>query len=355
MFYPPPIDALTWGTWFKLICGASFQHLPAIRSLSLVYTLAGADCIDVAADPAVISAARDGIAAAMETARSRDKHLPDRPFLMVSLNDAEDPHFRKAEFDPDRCPVDCSRPCAAICPAHAIDSQGVIEEKCYGCGRCLPICPIGLIITHDRLATPSSILPYLESGAIDAIEIHTQVGHLDDFQRLWQLLAPAASHLKLLAISCPDDPELIPYLQSLYQTIVGADRPAPLPFQLLWQTDGRPMSGDIGAGTTHAAIKLGEKVLKANLPGYVQLAGGTNHYTVPKLRELGLLPPTTAPKHIHGVAYGSYARVLLSPILDRLDVETTHPGRLEAHPDLLQQAVATATKLVGQIKIGAKL
>ncbi len=50
--------------------------------------------------------------------------------------------------------------------------------------------PDRLIITHDRLATPSSILPYLESGEIDAIEIHTQVGHLNDFQRLWQLLCP---------------------------------------------------------------------------------------------------------------------------------------------------------------------
>jgi hypothetical protein len=169
------------------------------------------------------------------------------------------------------------------------------------------------------------------------------------------VLAPAAYHLQLLAISCPDDPELIPYLTSLYRTISDTYYPESLPFKLLWQTDGRPMSGDIGAGTTHAAIKLGEKVLTANLPGYVQLAGGTNHYTVPKLRELGLLPPTTAPTYINGVAYGSYARVLLSPILDRLDAQTSNPGRLESHPDLLHQAVATATELVEQIKIGARV
>jgi hypothetical protein len=110
------------------------------------------------------------------------------------------------------------------------------------------------------------------------------------------------------------------------------------------------MSGDIGAGTTHAAIKLGEKVLAANLPGYVQLAGGTNHYTVPKLRERQLLPPTSSDKHIHGIAYGSYARVLLTSILDELAARADNPGKLEAHPDLLSSALSIAYKLVGQLK-----
>lgn len=38
----------------------SAQDLPAVRNLAVVYTLAGADCIDVAADEAVIEAARCG-------------------------------------------------------------------------------------------------------------------------------------------------------------------------------------------------------------------------------------------------------------------------------------------------------
>ena len=59
-----PFHSLKSGHWFKLICGASYQNLPAIRSLALAYTLAGADCIDVAADPAVITAAIEGIEAA---------------------------------------------------------------------------------------------------------------------------------------------------------------------------------------------------------------------------------------------------------------------------------------------------
>jgi Fe-S-cluster-containing hydrogenase component 2 len=345
--YPSPADSLVRGTWFKLICGASFGHLPAIRSLAIAYTLAGADCIDVAADLAVISAATDGIKVANKLAQT--DRSSDRPWLMVSLNDGTDPHFRKAEFDSTQCPADCARPCERICPADAISQQGVIDSRCYGCGRCLPICPLGLITTRDRAATPSSIFPALAAGEIDAIEIHTQTGHLDDFMRLWSILAPVAHQLKLLAISCPDSSELIPYLRSIHATISATYYPRPLPFTLLWQTDGRPMSGDIGAGTTHAAIKLGEKVLGAQLPGYVQLAGGTNHYTVPKLRERQLLPPTST-NHIHGVAYGSYARVLLSSMLDELDVRTDEPGKLEHHPDLLSSAVAIARELVGQLK-----
>jgi Fe-S-cluster-containing hydrogenase component 2 len=361
VIYPSPLNSLTRGTWFKLICGASFGHLPAIRNLAIAYTLAGADCIDVAADLAVIAAAKDGIRIAQKLTRTIDNRgdpVADIPWLMVSLNDGTDPHFRKAQFEPAQCPIDCPRPCERICPADAIDRQGVIDSRCYGCGRCLPICPLGLITTRDRTATPSSILPYLTAeDGIDAIEIHTQPGHLDDFRQLWNVLAPVAHHLKLLAISCPDSNELIAYLRSIHATIAATYHPRSLPFALLWQTDGRPMSGDIGAGTTHAAIKLGEKVLGAKLPGYVQLAGGTNHYTVPKLRERHLLPSPASTEHVHGVAYGSYARGLLSPILDRLDALDDNPGKLEAHPELLSSAVAIADELVGQLKglTGTKL
>jgi hypothetical protein len=136
------------------------------------------------------------------------------------------------------------------------------------------------------------------------------------------------------------------------------------------------MSGDIGDGTTLAAIKLGQKVLASGLPGYVQLAGGTNSYTVAKLRELELLkrgregerergknsPPypfTSSPphpSHISGIAYGSYARVLLSPILNRLEqmqmdkASVMATVRLEEQPELLWQAVALADSLVSQLK-----
>jgi hypothetical protein len=121
------------------------------------------------------------------------------------------------------------------------------------------------------------------STGVDAVEIHTQVGRLTEFKRLWQAISPWADRLKVVAISCPDGENLTDYLHALYDLI------APINSALIWQTDGRPMSGDIGDGTTHAAVKLAQKVLAAKLPGYVQLAGGTNSYTVAKLKAMGLL------------------------------------------------------------------
>jgi Fe-S-cluster-containing hydrogenase component 2 len=375
-----PLNSLKQGHWFKLICGASFQHLPAVRNLTLAYTLAGADCIDVAADPAAIAAAKEALQVASEIqAQTQNRRFGGKglPWLMVSLNDGEDPHFRKAEFNPAECPVDCWRPCEKICPAEAIVFQGageglsgVIDQRCYGCGRCLPVCPSQLIYTRSYVSAPAAIAPLILQSGADAIEIHTQVGRETDFARLWSTITPWVDRLKLIAISCPDGDGLIDYLRTLYQII------SPLPCPLIWQTDGRPMSGDIGTGATRAAVKLGQKVLAARLPGYVQLAGGTNAHTVSKLRAAKLLlehgKNLSIPdaQYIAGIAYGSYARVLLAPILEQLETmqidrakaipaavassaataQIPQLTQLEAVPELLWEAVSLAHSLVSQLK-----
>lgn len=378
--YYQPLNSLKSGHWFKLICGASFQHLPAVRNLTLAYTLAGADCIDVAADPAAIAAAKEALQVASKIqAQTQNPRLGGKglPWLMVSLNDGEDPHFRKAEFNPAECPADCWRPCEKICPAEAIvfsgtgkGFAGVIDQRCYGCGRCLPVCPSQLIYTRSYVSAPAAIAPLILQSGVDALEIHTQVGRETDFARLWSSINPWVGELKLIAISCPDGDGLIDYLRTLYQII------SPLSCPLIWQTDGRPMSGDIGTGATRAAVKLGQKVLAAGLPGYVQLAGGTNAHTVTKLRASGMIREhrenlliPDAP-HIAGIAYGSYARALLSPILEQLEkmqvdralaipvaiapsaASAQIPGltQLEAFPELLWQAVSLAHSLVSQLK-----
>ncbi|WP_413467357.1 Light dependent period protein LdpA domain-containing protein [Pleurocapsa sp. FMAR1] len=381
------------GSWFKLICGASYQHLPAVRSLAVAYSLAGADCIDVAADPAVIAAAIEGIEVAQKLQQktqllveqnnydsqafsltptpnpqpliSKDhsaKTLVASPWLMVSINDEEDPHFRKAEFDATLCPQDCPQPCVQLCPAEAIDLNkgGILDSLCYGCGRCLPICPQELITTRSHVSNVKSVVSWVQSLKIDAIEIHTQVGHYEDFKRVWTDLAPIVGQLKLLAISCTDAPDVLNYWRSLYELIT------PLPCPLIWQTDGRSMSGDIGKGTTHAAIAFAQKVLQAKLPGYVQLAGGTNSYTVDKLKQSKMLRQQNSSlfKSVAGVAYGSYARAILAPVLNQLETTelqniqsnlTNKPMnqlnlKLEQNIDLLEQAVTTASELVDQIK-----
>nr|WP_242517599.1 LdpA C-terminal domain-containing domain [Leptolyngbya sp. LK] len=296
------------------------------------------------------------------------------PLLMVSFSDGEDPHFRKAQFDPTRCPADCSRPCEAICPAAAIAftpaTAGVIEERCYGCGRCLPVCPIQQIATVTRATAPEAIAATLLEQ-VDAIEIHTQVGRYDSFMTLWATLQPHLHHLSVISISCPEQAGAIDYLWQLYEAI------QPLPLPLIWQTDGRPMSGDIGRGTTHTTLRYARRMLQSGPPGYVQLAGGTNAHTAEKLPALALeqgseraasaAGPMTAPAlrpTLGGVAFGSFARRLLSPLLedeatvprfgsavDRDERPSCDDSESLASSMLwLRQAVQLATSLVAPIK-----
>jgi Fe-S-cluster-containing hydrogenase component 2 len=364
-----PLQSLQTGRWVKLICGASYQDMPAIRCLAMLYTLAGVDCIDVAADPAVIAAAQGGVQDAQRLAsrfQIGDCSLSgEKPWLMVSLNDSEDPHFRKAYFDATHCPPDCSRPCEAVCPTeaiqfHALKVGGVISDLCYGCGRCIPICPVSNIEAHFHQANTRSLS---EVQHFDAIEIHTHIGQQAAFAQLWESLATVRPKLQLVSVSCPGGPGLESYLKDLY-TIM-----APLPIPLIWQTDGRPMSGDLGKGTTHAAIQLAQRVLQLGLPGFVQLAGGTNHYTVEKLAELNLLGadalvsargddgagggyPNGA---IAGIAYGSYARKLVMPMLDNLEQEVQtylQTDGIQAIPaeSSLMKGLQQAQQLVGKLK-----
>ncbi|GAA6623924.1 hypothetical protein NUACC26_097490 [Scytonema sp. NUACC26] len=115
----------------------------------------------------------------------------------------------------------------------------------------------------------------------------------------------------------------------------------------------------------------------------MQLAGGTNSYTVAKLRAMGLLrglgtrnwglgneKVSQSPianrqspianrqsPSIAGIAYGSYARVLLLPILEELEQREVIQAnvkismRLEEEPFLLWQAVKLADSLVSQLKL----
>ena len=377
-----PLKSLKEGRWFKLICGASYHHLPAIRNLALAYGLAGADCIDVAADPAVVEAVIEAFQV-ISRFRQTEKLKPstetnssaELPLLMVSFSDGEDPHFRKAVFDAETCPTDCPRPCETICPASAIAfntlTSGVIEDRCYGCGRCLPVCPIQHIQTVTKATAIEAIAPQL-LNKVDAVELHTQVGRYDAFMALWNIIRPYLGNLKLISVSCPDGNEVIDYLWQVYRGI------QPMTIPVIWQTDGRSMSGDIGKGTTHATIKFAKRMLQAGPPGYVQLAGGTNAHTVSKLQELQsvrttktIFPPGctqeigNAQPIFGGIAYGSYARHLMSPLLDRLlaiqpesasafenspKVPNHATNHLEIFPAYLTQAVNLAQSLVSPLK-----
>ena len=303
-----PHDALRRGHWVKLICGASNQDLPAIADLCAVYGAAGIDCVDVAADPAVVRAARQGL-------QWLDQLGMARPWLMVSVSDGRDAHFRKAWFDPARCPADCPRPCQRVCPAEAIAAVGAVDERrCYGCGRCLPSCPLGLIEERDHRLSSDAIAELLASMRPDAVEVHTAPGRGEAFDTLLAQLAVAGVPLKRLAVSCGlEGHALTPAAlgQELWQRHSSLRRWG---FSPLWQLDGRPMSGDVGAGTARVAVQLWRWMQPLAPPGPLQLAGGTNASTVQLLR------PEERPA---GVAFGGMARRLLMPLIHEAQAQGT--------------------------------
>ncbi|MFM7393242.1 MAG: LdpA C-terminal domain-containing domain [Cyanobium sp.] len=314
----------------KLIAGASNQDLASIEDLAGIYALAGVHCIDVAADAAVVAAARRGMAWAGARGAAR-------PWLMVSLSDGLDPHFRKAWFNPDRCPPACPRPCERVCPAWAISGTGVKAERCYGCGRCLPACPLGLIEERSQVLEADGVGGLLAQLAPDAVELHTRPGRLEAFAQRVEQLAASGVPLRRVAVSAGLEggttvEGLAAELWARFRLLRGAG------FRPLWQLDGRPMSGDVGAGTAHAAVRLLERLGSLAPPGPLQLAGGTNAHTLAVLRRFPGRRGGAA-----GVGFGSVARVLLQPWL----VEAQGLGRrLLDCPDLWPGAHAQAQGLI---------
>jgi hypothetical protein len=121
------------------------------------------------------------------------------------------------------------------------------------------------------------------------------------------------------------------------------------------------MSGDIGAGTTHAALRYGQALLASGPPGFVQLAGGTNHHTATKLQALNRdrpghpqsipasYPERAAPPTFGGVAYGSYARRLLAPLLSELGQGEVPAGAMVPRDRSSPFGAATPTTIAADV------
>jgi len=261
--------------WIKLICGASNEDIVAIEDLCAIYTAAGVDYIDVAAEESIVNAAKKGIEWAQ-------KIYNNSPGLMISISDGNDIHFRKAKFDPLRCPSNCSRPCEKVCPTFAIDISGIKESKCYGCGRCINSCHLNLISEYEYNLSKYDLATTLKKTKPNAVEIHTEINRLDSFTKVVNSIKSSGMKLDKISISCglnksfkkSQEPEdLLKAFWERYEILKKLDIP------LIWQLDGRPMSGDLAPSTSRDAVKLFEKIGSDLPPGLIQLAGGTNEKT----------------------------------------------------------------------------
>ncbi len=313
--------------WVKLICGASNEDIISIEDLCAIYSAAGVDYIDVAADPSVVKAARQGI-------NWSKKVFGNDPGLMISISDGKDIHFRKAKFDPEKCPPDCKRPCENICPTFAINENGVSKNKCYGCGRCISSCPLNLISEYEYHLSQYSLKDILQTIKPDAVEIHTEINRKDSFQKVSKIIKHSGVKLKKISVSCgltqsnANPHDLARAFWERYE-ILSEHK-----VQLIWQLDGRPMSGDIAATTAKAAVKLWENMQSLLPPGLIQLAGGTNANTF-KFLNKNKIPD--------GIAFGSVARKLVQPIIEE---SFNSKQKIYENPEKMALAIKKAKTLL---------
>ena len=253
---------------------------------------------------------------------------------MISISDGKDIHFRKAKFDPLKCPSKCPRPCEKICPTSAIDYSGIKENKCYGCGRCINSCPLNLISEYEYNLSNDDLPQTLQNIKPDAVEIHTEINRLDSFIKVSNLIKNSGIKLKKISVSCglnqsqKSPKDLSRALWDRYEILLKHDIP------LIWQLDGRPMSGDLAPTTGKDTVKLWENIGSQLPPGLIQLAGGTNSKTH-ELLKINNFPD--------GIAFGSYARKIMQPFIEYAD---KNKKKLYEYPETMSLAIQKAQKLL---------
>lgn len=159
-----------------------------------------------------------------------------------------------------------------------------------------------------------------------------------------------STYLKRIAASAPDEnDEQMPSLIHI------------------WQSDGRPMSGDIGRGAAHSSVNFAGSVLSGTIhkqstkepllaidfesdKHFVQAAGGTNDYSATVSERAGL----SNRQGFGGFAFGGHARKNINQYLDELEMSDIQKVegkvRVEEYPKTLNKCLKFAEALVATIK-----
>lgn len=254
--------------YFKLICGASLRHTDEIQRLSALYAPAGADLIDITADPKAVRAAKKGIG-------------QGKALIMVSVAIGDDPHV--LVIARAHC-TECSR-CISFCP-------GLSDtDRCVGCGKCLSLCHC---LSLKRRETSPRLDECWEAGA-RGLELHTGSGNREEITR-WKTSCTEWVRRGGL-FSCSINTRQLGEAEAckLAHEIRGwFDAP------IIIQADGNPLSGCPGEASTLPALTFAQKLLESGLDAWIQPAGGANEETGRLAKAHGIA--------ISGVGMGSVAR-----------------------------------------------
>ncbi len=310
--------------YFKIVCGAGNEDAEEVRKLSLVYTLAGANGIDVSANVAVVKSSVTGVNKAFELAPKLSKKIKNRPFINVSIGMRGDPHIRKAEINSQIC-TNCGA-CLTECLQKAItDDFQIISKRCIGCGECSRVCPVKAVSFYDKRIELATILPTcLEQGA-ETFELHAIIPDEESVMADWQLMnkiLPDNYISMCLDRSQLSDTQVIRRIKSA-QEITGE--------RMIVQADGVPMSGGLDDfNTTLQAIAISDIIRKNKLPVMVLASGGTNSKTGELARLCGV--------SVNGVSIGTFARKIVAQYIKK--------DNFESDLSQIRQAVAIAEKLI---------
>lgn len=315
---------------FKLVCGAGNEDVDEVEKLVAVYAKAGANYFDLSANKDVVDSARRGLK------RVSDRVVIDQCYLNVSVGIKGDPHISKAFIDQRKC-VGCGE-CITECSIqNAVRETGYMigirsgiryiinNNKCIGCGHCEVRCPVKAITMNSETKPIQELLDSLPLKKLSSIELHVNSKNKEEIYTQWENLQKGYSGILSLCLdrSLMGDIELIEFIKYLIK-----DRK---PYKTIIQADGCPMGGtDDKAGTTLQAIAIAQIVQKANLPVYLLLSGGTNSQTTALAERFGV--------KAHGVALGSYARLVVKHYIDQPD--------FWENKDIFNIAVEVAEELV---------
>ena len=311
------------GKLFKLICGAGNEDADEVYKLCYVYTLAGANAIDMSANIDVVKSAINGVRDAENKLDEYNVTNYVRPYLTVSVGMPGDHHVRKAKILEDKC-TECDA-CIPVCPTDAIpDILNIIEERCIGCGACGVACQDDAIgYSHKEIEMETVLKECVDLG-VENIGLHASV--IDDKPVLkeWQIVNKI-NHVGFNSV-CIDRGYLSNHALKIRieKMLDYCDN------RMIVQADGIPMSGGHDDyRTTLQAVACADIVDKFSLPVYILLSGGTNSQSI-KLSQACSVPYA-------GVSIGTFARHLIYEFINNPDF----PKK-----PILDQAVTTAKKLV---------